>query len=414
MGKRILVVHYTPPGVIGGVEHIIHQHIHLLSARGYRVKVVAGQPGDARLRAHVIPEIDAASEANVQLDGELAAGVVSPLFHRLQRAIREKLINLSRNADHVIAHNAFTLHFSLPLTGVLWELAAQRPAGSFIAWCHDLSWTNPLYVPSMHPGYPWDLLRTPAPSVTYVTVSEERRDELRALWGGNGPISVVPNGIEVEAFLRLSEETKSIVERFRLFERDAVLLLPVRITRRKNIQAAIRAVRALKDRGLDVIFLISGPVAPHHPNRSRDYLAYLKEEREMLGVMEEVIFLADTLGHNLDDRTVSELYTVADVLLFPSAQEGFGLPILEAGLARMPVVLSDILIFREVGDDDVWNFPLESSGEVIADRVITALSTPQARLYRRVLRTYRWDAIVDRGIIPLLTPEPPAPLGRIP
>jgi glycosyltransferase involved in cell wall biosynthesis len=182
-----------------------------------------------------------------------------------------------------------------------------------------------------------------------------------------------------------------------------VLLLPVRITRRKNIQAGIRAVRALKDRGLDVRFLVSGPVAPHHPGRSMNYLEQLKQVRKDLEVTEEVVFLADELGHNLDNRTVSELYTVADVLLFPSAQEGFGLPILEAGLARLPVVLSDIRIFREVGGDDVLSFDPESSGEAIADQVVSALSTRQERLYHRVLHTYRWDAILDRCILPLLT-----------
>jgi glycosyltransferase involved in cell wall biosynthesis len=405
MAKRVLFIHYTPPGVIGGVEHIIHQHIHLLAARGYRVKVVAGRPGASELRAHVIPEIEAASPENTILDRELAAGVVGPRFHRLQRAIREKLTALATDADFVIAHNAFTLHFSLPLTGVLWELAAKRPAGSVIAWSHDLSWTNPLYLPSMHSGYPWELLRTPAPNAVYVTVSGERRDELLGLWGGHGAVHVVPNGIDAADFLRLSDETRAIVERYRLFDRDAVLLLPVRITRRKNIQAGIRAVRALKDRGLDVLFVISGPVAPHHPDRSRDYLARLKNEREELGVAEEVVFLADDLGSNLDDRTVSELYAVADVLLFPSAQEGFGLPILEAGLANVPVVRSDLQIFREVGADDTWEFGLDSSGEEIADRVTEALSTRQARLFRRVLRAYRWESILDRSILPLLSSE---------
>jgi mannosylglucosylglycerate synthase len=403
MTSRILIVHYTPPSTIGGVEHIIHQHIPLLAERGFSVEVVAGRTGPSPVPLHVIPEIDVAQEQNAALEAELDAGIVGPKFHEARRAIDERLRPLVRRSDAVIVHNAFTLHFSLALTSVLWELAAEMRPGGMIAWCHDLAWTNPLYIPRMHPGEPWSLLRSRAPNTKYVTVSEERALQLAQLWGTNdGGIVVVPNGIDPISFLRLSPTARSIVERYRLFERDIVLLLPVRITRRKNIQSAIRATKALKDRGLDVVFVVSGPVAPHHPGRSRAYLDTLKELRSELGVKEEVVFLADSLGENLDDRTVAELYAIADILLFPSSQEGFGLPILEAGLARVPIVLSDIPIFREVGGDDVWTFSLEDPPDTIAECIIQVIDLKPARLYRRVLRTYRWDAIVDRMILPLL------------
>ncbi len=406
MATRILVIHYTPPGVIGGVEHILHQHIHLLQQRGVRVQIAAGRPGGADVRAHVIPEIDAASTSNVLIEADLAVGVVDQQFHRARQAILPKLQALAADADFIIVHNAFTLHFNLPLTAALWELAATRPSGSVIAWCHDLAWTNPLYAPAMHDGYPWDLLRSPAPNTKYVTVSRERARELREIWGRqDSEIDVVPNGIDAATFMRLSAPTRRLVDQYRLFDRDCVLLLPVRITRRKNIELGIRAVEALKDGGLDVCFLISGPTAPHHPGRSRTYLAELQDLREQLGVRDEVVFLADELGENLEDQTVAELYAVADALLFPSAHEGFGLPILEAGLARLPAVVTDIPIFAEVGGDDVWRVDLAATAETIADRIRTALNENCARLYRRILHEFRWEVIVDRKIIPLLNAE---------
>jgi hypothetical protein len=75
-----------------------------------------------------------------------------------------------------------------------------------IAWSHDLAWVNQLYAPTMHSGYPWDLLRVPAPGVRYVVVSRERQTELSALWDGNGDadILVAPNGIDPYSFLGLS------------------------------------------------------------------------------------------------------------------------------------------------------------------------------------------------------------------
>jgi len=223
---------------------------------------------------------------------------------------------------------------------------------------------------------------------------------------------VIPNGIDIYAFWRLSAVGREIVERFRLLERDLVLLLPVRITRRKNIEIAIRTIRCLKDRGLNVCFLVSGPQAPHHPGLSDHYLDRLKALRADLDVEEEVVFLAEALGRNLETETVAELYDVADVLFFPSSQEGFGLPILEAGLARVPVVLSDIPIFHEVGGADVAVFGLGEPPDRIAERVLAAVNTPAGRLYRRVLRDFRWDAIIDRQIMPLVRREPMTDMSR--
>jgi glycosyltransferase involved in cell wall biosynthesis len=404
MSGRILFVHYTPPGVVGGVEHIMHQHARLLAERGYEVRIVAGRPSDADASIDVIPEIEAARPENALVEAELDAGVVSPRFWQMRSAVLDRLRPLATWADTIVAHNAFTLHFNLALTAVLWELAIRRPPATVLAWCHDLAWTNPLYIPLMHPGYPWNLLRLPAPNVRYITVSEERRDELRGLWGRDDPpIAVVPNGIDAVEFLRLSRDGREIVERYRLLERELVLLLPVRITRRKNVEAGIRAVRNLKDRGMDVCFLISGPQAPHHPGRSDAYLGSLLQMRRDLGVENEVVFLTRELGRTLDSRTVSELYSVADVLLLPSAQEGFGLPIIEAGLARVPAVLSDIQIFREVAGEDAWTFSPAADADTIAGAVVEALNSKPSRLYRSVLRRYRWDAIMDDKILPLLS-----------
>jgi glycosyltransferase involved in cell wall biosynthesis len=404
MAGRILMVHFTPPGVIGGVELIMHQHIRLLQERGFEIELASGRPGNHDAPIHLLPEIDTARGEGQAIEAELAEGIVSDRFYAARQAIEAVLRPLVERADFVITHNAYTLHFSQPLTWLLWELGAEQPPGKMIAWCHDLAWTNPLYLPAMHEGFPWTMLRKPAPNTTYVTVSQERRSQLLGLWGeGGGEVTVIPNGIDVFSFWRLSPEARGIVERFELLSSDLVLLLPVRITRRKNIETAIRTIHCLKDRGLKVRFLISGPQAPHHPGLSDSYLSRLKGLRAQLAVDDEVIFLAETLGHNLETETVDELYDVADVLFFPSSQEGFGLPILEAGLARVPVVLSDIPVFHEVGGSDVTIFELTDPPDVIADHIITTLDNPASRLYRRVLRDYHWDTIVDKQILPLLT-----------
>jgi hypothetical protein len=64
--------------------------------------------------------------------------------------------------------------------------------------------------------------------------------------------------------------------------------------------------------------------------------------------------------------------------------------------------VSDIPIFREVGGDDVWTIPTDASADTIASTVLDALAGKSSRLYRHVLSRYRWDVIVDQGILPLL------------
>lgn len=400
---RVLIAHFTPPGVVGGVESIMHEHIRLLRERGFEVEVVAGRPGESGVIVDVLPDLDVIGPEAIRIDEELAAGVVSPTFWALRDRIAAALAPLAARADVLIVHNAFTLHFNLALTAVLWDLARMRAPGSTIAWCHDLSWVNPLYIPRMHEGYPWNLLRLRAPNVAYVVISQERERELASLWGTDETaISVIPNGIDPAHFLRLSPEVDDIARRFRIFERDAVLLLPVRITRRKNIEAGIRAMRPLVDRGLDPLFLVSGPQAPHHPGLSDGYLERLLALVDDLDLRGHVVFLTHEIGRTLDTDAVNQLYSVADALLFPSAQEGFGLPILEAGLARIPAIISDIPVFHEVADGDVWQFDPSAGAGTIASVIVEALGERPAQLYRRVLARYRWDAIVEREILPLL------------
>ena len=49
-------------------------------------------------------------------------------------------------------------------------------------------------------------------------------------------------------------------------------------------------------------------------------------------------------------------YNNAFCYIFPSVDEGFGIPLIEAMRARIPVICSDIKIFKEIGDDSVVYF----------------------------------------------------------
>ncbi|HWS15971.1 MAG TPA: glycosyltransferase family 1 protein, partial [Candidatus Methylomirabilis sp.] len=106
--------------------------------------------------------------------------------------------------------------------------------------------------------------------------------------------------------------------------------------------------------------------------------------------------LAGRLVEILDppDETLRALYAGARAFVFPSLAEGFGLPPLEAMASGVPVVCSDIPVFREVYGDAV-RYADPNLPESIADGVRKVLSDPgltsrlarsgseRAALYRR-------------------------------
>jgi glycosyltransferase involved in cell wall biosynthesis len=108
--------------------------------------------------------------------------------------------------------------------------------------------------------------------------------------------------------------------------------------------------------------------------------------------------------HRLSAATVADLYQIADALLFPSTQEGFGIPLIEAGLARLPVFCSDLPPFREIAGDRVHYFAPDANPSDLARRLLEFFaSDPAARLRRRVRQEYTWEALFPRLIEPLVT-----------
>ncbi len=102
------------------------------------------------------------------------------------------------------------------------------------------------------------------------------------------------------------------------------------------------------------------------------------------------------LGTVTDDE-VHEWYRSADALAFPSVKEGWGLAVLEAMSADLPVVASDIAVLREYLVDGT-NAVLTAVGDPHSlARGMRALMTDEAlrqRLVaggRRVVPQYTWD-----------------------
>jgi glycosyltransferase involved in cell wall biosynthesis len=103
------------------------------------------------------------------------------------------------------------------------------------------------------------------------------------------------------------------------------------------------------------------------------------------------------------ERDVASLYGLADALFFPSTHEGFGLPILEAALHRLPVFCADLEPMNGLLGSSLYCFdPHSSPGDVatLIERTLAESAPHRAR--HEVLQRYSWSVIWEKYLAPLL------------
>jgi glycosyltransferase involved in cell wall biosynthesis len=390
------------------VESTIYHHARLLAEAGCSVRVIAGrgEPFHPDVALETIPEMDSRHPEVLEAGKELAGGEVTDRFTVLRDRLVGSLRPLLLDEDVCIVHNATTQHKNIPLTAALKQLADESVT-CFLSWSHDIAWKDPLYAEDLHSGYPWNLLRTPWKGVRYVAVSAHRRNTMAALLGiPESEIRVIHPGVEIAQFFKLEPLTRRLCEALGLWSADPLMLLPSRITRRKNIEFAVRVTAELRRRKPDVALVVTGPPGPHNP-ANEQYLQELRHLRESRDVSGRVHFLHEQ-GESgrplrISDAVVADFYQLADLLLFPSFQEGFGIPILEAGLARLPVFAADIPPVRESAGDLAHRFDPRGDPASVADSIAEDLEDdPRYRLRRRVRDSFTWSAVIKRDILPLL------------
>jgi len=402
---KIAILHYSVPPVVGGVESVIAHHARLMTADGHAVRLVAarGESLSEQIPLIRVPLADSRHERVLKVKAQLDCGEVTADFESLRDALVQELQTALSNADILIAHNVCSLNKNLTLTAALYQLHSSGKLPPLILWHHDLAWTTPRYLPELHAGYPWDLLRTDWGGVTHVVVSELRRTELAGLMKlDDASVHVIPNGVDAERFYKLGAQTQSLLEQTKLLDAEPILLLPVRVTPRKNIELALQTLAELKKQFSQAALVVTGPLGPHNHNNIK-YLEMLISLRAQLGLQASAHFLAEIVDSFLPDEVIADFYRIADALFLPSREEGFGIPILEAAFSHVPVFCSDIYPLRELGLDDVTYFsPDEDPAKVAALLAAYFGSSPTARLSMRTRSSFRWEVIYRERIAPLL------------
>lgn len=402
---KIDLLHYSAPPIVGGVESVIGHQARLMADAGHQVRILAGRGSqiDTRIPFIQLPLVDSNNPQVQAVKQSLDKGIVPLEFSLLSEDIYKLLQVTLQDTEVLIAHNVCSLHKNLPLTTALWLIAGSHQALRLVLWHHDLAWTSSRYASELHTGFPWDLLHTKWIRSQKVVVSELRRKELAELTDTPiQDIKVIPNGLDIQEFLGIQAETWSIIEHLNLLDAAPLILLPVRITLRKNIELALRTLAKLRELYPNTMLVVTGPPGPHNPANIHYYenLVALRRELNLEGCAH---LLAEVESSYLPDPVVAQLYRLVDALFLPSREEGFGIPVIEAGLAGIPIFCSNIPPLRTLAGELATYFNPDIDPGELARLIYDRLQgNPVARMRIRVRQNYTWKQIYDQHIEPLV------------
>lgn len=212
-----------------------------------------------------------------------------------------------------------------------------------------------------------------------------RRQLATELGARTDHVAVVPYGVDDR--FRREAPRPDLVERYGLRDRVVVLFFGG-LKARKNLFLLLEVWRRVVAERPDARLLVAGGGALLPP---------LRAEAERQGLGGSVAFTgyvpeADKVAH----------YNLADVFLFPSAMEGFGLTVAEAMSCGRPVVASDRGSIPEVLAEGEGGFLCDPTApERFVERLLLLMGDPALRRKfgaanaERVDRLFRWERCVD-------------------
>lgn len=164
------------------------------------------------------------------------------------------------------------------------------------------------------------------------------------------PAELVSNGVDRDRYAPIAAGHGRAAARLALGARERFVILTIGgIEPRKGSITLLEAFARLRARlagsQIDPLLLIAGGATLFD---YRDELGRFERRRESLRLSDRHV---RTLGPQTDDE-LGALLAAADAFAFPSRTEGFGLAALEALACGLPLVVSDLPVFRTFLDDD--------------------------------------------------------------
>ena len=230
---------------------------------------------------------------------------------------------------------------------------------------------------------------------TLVAISESVAEEYRQLGVSDACIERIPNGVDLQRFSRTVVNSKRVRSYYGI-PTDAFLFISVgRNHPKKNIEGLIRAFSNVQGDGQLAVLLVIGPGI-------KDFQSLV----DKLNLSHRVVLvggtqvLAGRAVPELPSQEILELCKSADAFVFPSFIETFGIAIVEAMAAGLPVVTTNVPGCRDIvrgGEDGLCVSPevnaLSSAMNTLLSDV--ALRKTLAARAKDRAASFSWDQVVD-------------------
>lgn len=407
--KKIALIHYAYPPNIGGVEILMKEQAHLLTELGYQVTVFTGdgEENNPQIKLIKVPEFQSILNFNPQLQEKIIEkGIIDDEFYQTSSQIEKVFENSFKEIDIIIIHNMITVYRNLPFIYAFKQYVKKNPQKKIIIWVHDHMYVGNEKIRIADFGKTQlekDLLTNPIPNAYYIVISDTFKNLLTQVMSiPREKIRVIPDGINLKKFLEIDESIWRIIQKYNLLAAFPLILSPVNILERKNIEYSLEIIYHLKKDFPQICYLISGQPSKHR--KTVDYLKTLEQLIDKFDIKQQVIFLGKELTNALKDSEIHDLYAVADLIFYFSKSENFGLPLLEASLTKTPIFVSNLNVFHEIADDLIQYIDYKTvNPKQAADTIKEFIRNNKTIILNYQSRTnYNLETIIKEKLVPLL------------
>ncbi len=205
-------------------------------------------------------------------------------------------------------------------------------------------------------------------------------------------IDVIPNGVYTKEFKSVDTQSTVDLDFRRTFatDQEKIVLFVGRMVPEKGVNVLVGSIQQVLASMPNAKFIFVG---------DGYYRAQYMRIAHGLGVAHKCYFT----GFLEDDSDVRKLFTLADICVFPSFYEPFGIVALEAMAAGTPVIVSDIGGLSEIIDHGHTGLKVPvNNSNALARAIISLLSDPglSSSLCKNALeivgKIYHWQRIAEQ------------------
>lgn len=185
------------------------------------------------------------------------------------------------------------------------------------------------------------------------------------------------------------EEKKSeysyLYEKYNIDKKDKILMYVGNLKPHKNLERLLEAFGMLENQKKYKLILVGKAFS--------NYSNIIKREEE-LNIKDYIIHTGI-----VDDKELVDLYNLADLFVFPSLYEGFGLPVIESLACGTPVIASNVSSIPEVGGKVIGYFDprnVEEIKEKIEEYTNKKITKEEKEKYKKRAQKFDWKKTASK------------------